>query len=392
MEYQRAQLKEEVKQKIRITRPRPIWMTLLYLVVMGIGSNILNTALGAVTGASEITNNFVAGMAQQSDMEYLLQYTLGYYGADRIIMALVMGGMLTGLLVSLWQGVMGVNYAGYCLSVVRGEQPGIEGLFGQFYRIGGILVTRFLVVLFETLWSVPFYVGCGLVIILAAVLISFDTAVLLLVGALLLLLAVVGLCAGLIWVNLRYAMVDFLIADQGITGMDAISESKRLMMGNKKKLFVLNLSFWNWYLPAIIGSVVTSFVLGWGIAMKDFITIMLTVLLLLVVAGVQYIISLWLIPYLTGAQARFYEVICGRAAPRRPSWQNPGAQNYSYTWTDSSPNSGQGIGSSGSWSGSSSGGLPGGAGDRSDTKKPPKGDPWDDDPWDQGRGSPTDFD
>ena len=45
------------------------------------------------------------------------------------------------------------------------------------------------------------------------------------------LLDIAALLLGIVWVTLRYELVDFLIADQGLTGMDAIRESKRLGAG-----------------------------------------------------------------------------------------------------------------------------------------------------------------
>ncbi|MDO4617541.1 MAG: DUF975 family protein [Lachnospiraceae bacterium] len=46
-----------------------------------------------------------------------------------------------------------------------------------------------------------------------------------------------------------YAMTEYLMArNQGMTAMEAIRESRRLMNGNKMRLFLLNLSFIGWTL------------------------------------------------------------------------------------------------------------------------------------------------
>ena len=83
--------------------------------------------------------------------------------------------------------------------------------------------------------------------------------------------------------SLRYGMAFFVLADNpDMKVLEVISESKRLMWGNKMKLFCLHLSF-----------------LGW-------------VILALLTAGVGVI---FLMPYLTATKAGFYEVANGNLKP-----------------------------------------------------------------------------
>ena len=65
--------------------------------------------------------------------------------------------------------------------------------------------------------------------------------------------------------------------------MDAIEESKRLMDGNKMKLFCLDLSFIGWALLSVM-----TFGIGF----------------------------LWLMPYMYASRVGFYEVVNGNLRPR----------------------------------------------------------------------------
>ena len=50
----------------------------------------------------------------------------------------------------------------------------------------------------------------------------------------------------------RYAMTPYIMAEnENLSVMEAITESKRIMMGNKWRLFCLDVSFFGWYLVVI---------------------------------------------------------------------------------------------------------------------------------------------
>ena len=51
----------------------------------------------------------------------------------------------------------------------------------------------------------------------------------------------------------RYAMTPYIMAEnENLSVMEAITESKRIMMGNKWRLFCLDLSFLGWELLGIL--------------------------------------------------------------------------------------------------------------------------------------------
>lgn len=75
----------------------------------------------------------------------------------------------------------------------------------------------------------------------------------------------------------RYAMTPYILAENmDLSVMEAISESKRLMKGNKLRLFFMELSFLGWQILCV---------LTLGIA------------------------SLWVGPYMEAAKAAFYREI-----------------------------------------------------------------------------------
>ena len=82
----------------------------------------------------------------------------------------------------------------------------------------------------------------------------------------------------------RYAMTPYILAEfPDISVMDALRESKRLMAGNKGRLFSLHLSFFGWIL-------LVTFTFG--------------------------IASIWLTPYMCTADAAFYLDVTGRSGLR----------------------------------------------------------------------------
>lgn len=392
LEYDRIRLKTAARQAMRNQRPHPMLVTFLFSIVVGIGSQIINGILGAVTGSASLAELYGrAFITYEGDVDAAIQYIMMSFGLPRLMFALVVGGLLIGLLTSLWQGIMQVGYSAFCLDMVRGRQPQYGALFQGFPKAGTVLTTQLLVTVFCFLWGLLF--GVGAVVLMLGVSMLLDTVPVL--AGLLMLCIYIALIMGVVWITLRYAMVDFLIADRDLSGMEAIRESKRLMTGNTGKLFMLNLSFIGWYLlefaVMLVCFIIGVSVIGAGILanpgqMEDAIMMIggmaLLIFGLFAVAGIAIgIFNLWLTPYVTGAQALFYDWTQGIDSAR-PSpgfgggnggWGQPvqPQQGTTYTWNPTpGPSSGTGIGS-----GSREGGdVSDGSGSRS--PRPPKDDPW----------------
>jgi uncharacterized membrane protein len=156
------------------------------------------------------------------------------------------------LSVPVWLGVLGAfilcvlatGLAKCFLAVSRGDAPEANTMFSAFGQLPGSFLVRFLAGLFVFLWS--------------------------------LLLVVPGIVKAL-----SYAMAPYIWLDNpGMSALDAITASRKLMRGNKGRFFWLCLSF-----------------LGW-------------VLLSAVTLGIAY---LWVMPYMQTAFAAFYEDVRARA-------------------------------------------------------------------------------
>lgn len=380
MEYNRAQLKQSVKLSMKGSGC--MMVALLFTVAVSAGTWLINTVLGGLlTGGS---------VGSFSDL-YLRFLQMGYEveeAAEQAMLALlsmgpgplfgaVVGGSVLSILAALWQSTMNVGYEGWCLGMVRHEHPPISKIFCALPQIGPVLVTRFLTGLFELLWSL--LVGVGYIVAVFVAVMIAAAADLVALAVILVVAASVAFVLGAIWVTMRYALVDYVLLDKGLSGLDAIRESKRLMKGNIGKGWVLQLSFFGWYLLAALAvylgiilaviPMIAAFGLGstgGGIAASGF-----AVLVLIAVTVGTAVLGLWLRPYVTGSMARFYdwangsaERFQGGAAPG--GWGNPG----DYTWSSGA--------SSGSGTGSSSGGgfAPPPPPPPPSSPKSPRDDPW----------------
>lgn len=387
MEYQRAQLKLAAKRAMKGQRPHPMLITLLFTLLVGIGSRLVSWILGAASGFSRLGTLYLEGIYQYEDPAWAIQRALLSFGPARLVTAILVGGVLAGLITFLWSSLMGVGYRNFCLGMVRGQQPQTGALFSAFPQFGPVLLTKFVVGVFECLWTLLFAVAEIVVVVVVVLLLSEIEALMVLA----VFVSCIAMFVGIIWATLRYAMVDFLIADQGLTGMDAIRESKRLMKGNVGRLFVLQLSFIGWYLLEyailIAAATICMVVFGTGIlasgGLDDAVMLVAGMAVsLFVIFGVAIIaiavFNLWLVPYITGTQALFYDWLRGVDSTRpgggfgggQGGWGQPTQQSYDYTW-NSGTTSGTGIGSGGQGGGQTPGGsapLP---------PKSPKDDPWD---------------
>ena len=131
---------------------------------------------------------------------------------------------------------------------------------------------------------------------------------------------------GVAWLTMRYALVDYVLLDKGLSGMEAIRESKRMMQGNIGRGFMLQLSFFGWGLliMAIGGTgvlvplaVILSQLGGYGMSMNmDGLLAAAGVSLLIAAAAsiVVTVLILWLQPYVNGCWASFYDWAKGTPA------------------------------------------------------------------------------
>lgn len=353
MGYDRGQLKRDVKQSMK--RSGCMVVTLLFTIAVSAGTWLINTLLGgALTGGAGHIDQIVLYHMQLGrsveEAVYIALLELFRRGPGALV-SIILGGLALSIVVALWQSVMDVGYEGWCLGMVRREDPPVSKIFGALPQIGPVLLTRVLTGVFELLLVLPLLFGYGAVLFVAVFL---NVPVL---SQLLMLAGSAGFVLGALRVTMRYALVDYVLLDKGLSGMDAIRESKRLMQDNTGRGFVLQLSFAGWYalmiamvyagvmlvlIPAA-GAFVSGGSGGWAAAVAPalFIAIVMAI-------GVE-VMSLWLKPYVTGSMAKFYDWANGSAGSIQggPSfdggWGDPGG----YTWNSGSSGPGTGAGSGG---------------------------------------------
>lgn len=139
-------------------------------------------------------------------------------------------------------GLVSPGYSRFNLNLIDNRDTEIRNLFEYFHYWKSLAVAQFLRTLYTFLWSLLFIVP--------------------------------GIIA-----SFRYAMTPYILAEFPTTSpKEAIEASKKLMDGNKYRLFCLELSFIGWHVLCVL-----SF-------------------------GIGYI---WLNPYVNAAKADFYREISG---------------------------------------------------------------------------------
>lgn len=330
--YQRTQMKQEVKQIISGTRPRPMWIALLYLVIASIGATLIQGIFSAVAGTSFLTNQLVALISSGYDMEAAMEELILMY-ADQLVTlvgTIVSASFFSSILITLWQGLMNVGFNGYCLSLVRRENPAVGRIFCAFPMFGKVLLTTLLVWVFTTLWTLLFVLGLVIVVIIAALLMAAVPAL----GVILMILAYAAFLILMVWLQLRYAMTNYILLDTGKYGLEAITDSKRMMKGNKGKLFVLHLSFIGWYLLmyaiVLVGCIIIGIIAAVGVAaggssMGALAGMVGGVMFVLVVMmAAIWLFDIWLLPYVNGSVAKFYLFFKSQEPAAQEGWPTLG--------------------------------------------------------------------
>lgn len=195
--------------------------------------------------------------------EETLQRIKNVESIKQILLVLLGTATILGLVKFILGGPVSLGYSRFLLKMHDGENAQIKELFSQFYRFGEGFCLQLLRRIFIFLWSMLF--------VIPGIVKSYS-----------------------------YAMAHFILAENpGMSCVDAITESRRLMDGHKMELFVLRLSF-----------------IGWSI-------------LCILTLGIGY---LWLIPYQNAAEAAFYRSLTD------PKPQIPKEDDYDFSWMNQKVN------------------------------------------------------
>lgn len=195
---------------------------------LALGTGIVAALLGGTKGYDF---QFNINMPDESSLMY--SYSIMRFFGFATVIAFV--SLAVSVIIG---GVTEMGYKSFNLKLIRGENPQFENLFDYFKYI------------------------------------KKGVAMVLLRGALIFLQLLLFIVPGIIAIY-RYALTPYILAENpDMPVMEAIELSKKMMVGNKMRLFGLQLSFIGWMFLATL-----SFGIGF----------------------------LWLSPYMAAAKASFYE-------------------------------------------------------------------------------------
>lgn len=171
-----------------------------------------------------------------------------------IIFSLVV--FVINLAIFLIAGAVTFGYIQFNMKMLNGEKPKFKDLFSQFKRFGEGLGVHFFRWLFVLLWTLA-GAGVAMVVMIPLALITAFAGA----GEMFFMIIcfVLGFAAGIfIFIKmLDYVLAPYIVYDNpGIGGSEAIKKSKRLMKGNKGRLFGLMFSFIGWGLLASLPCII----------------------------------------------------------------------------------------------------------------------------------------
>ena len=246
----------------------------LIAILTGFAASLIGAGIATSTGGSYNGNNdSTHAVIREFQMtQFWLQYRAIIIGAIIalgiwLIVTIVIGGA----------GKLG--YAVFNLKLADHKEVEFKDLFSQFHRFGDGFCMNFLVGLYTLLWMLLF--------IIPGIIKSFS-----------------------------YAMTPYILAENpDMTATEAITESRRIMNGNKWRLCCLSISFIGWALlcavPSLIATgIVTVIALG---TMSLIPFLWLIPLSLPLSAGM-----LFLRPYQEAAWAAFYRDVSGTSVVPDP--------------------------------------------------------------------------
>ena len=191
-------LKRAAKACLNDARPDPKKVLFIYLIVL----------LGLDVGYSLISTLLERGM----------ETTAGGFGALRFLKGYNSWFVVAPLVVQLVAMLWNAGYNFWALKTARGEEAGTDALYEGFHLFTKVVWLTVLEAVFIFLWSLLFIIP--------------------------------GIIAAY-----RYRLAIYvLLDDQDLTASEAINVSKRLTSGHKLELFILDLSFWWYYLLIALAS------------------------------------------------------------------------------------------------------------------------------------------
>lgn len=193
--------------------------------------------------------------------------------AEVFVWILGIGLVMTiySLIIFVIGGATTLGYAKYQLNLVDDNNPEMRDIFSQYDRLWQGFLLQLLRALYTMLWTMLFVIP--------------------------------GIVAAY-----RYSMAAYILYENPqMTANEAITESKKLMVGNKWRLFCLEISFMGWMLLAALGIYPVLMLLGViSVFISGFNGVLIGVLILILYLAA---VMLFLNPYVEAAHAAFYREI-----------------------------------------------------------------------------------
>lgn len=189
------------------------------------------------------------------------------------ILGIGLVGMVYALIIFVIGGATTLGYAKYNLNLVDDKNPQIRDIFSQYDRLWQGFVLQFLRALYTGLWSLLF--------VIPGIIASF-----------------------------RYSMAAYILYENPeMTPSEAITESKKLMAGNKWRLFCLNFSFLGWILLVSLGIYVVVLMIVPLLLLAGTVNTMMVAVMIVFVLACICVVDLFLAPYMEASVAVFYREI-----------------------------------------------------------------------------------
>lgn len=294
MNFDCRDLKWRARDAVRAARPNARLMTLIYL--------LLTSGLSVVVGlfAADPFGRIFGLYQQGMPPERAIPLAIAGVGT---------AGLFANVLMAIFGLVLDFGYRSWCLNTARGESGEVGDLIDGFSMVGRILWLRVLVALYGFLWYIAIFMPALLGVMVG----------LLVPGLGALLSTAVFFAALAAWLSriLRYSMAVYCLADEPEMGASfALRRSCRMMTGHVKDFVLLQLSFLGWHLLNMVvvtaaeGAVIvlmggTHLLLGTDPEAVALIGTSAAMSVALALAS--WPVDLWLKPYVTVSECKFYE-------------------------------------------------------------------------------------
>lgn len=200
MNIDRPALKGRAKGLVTGSKPSPIWVGLVYLLLAIVVSWLSTRIIGISLTAQEFTNYYNAILS--GDYDYIYNLLIPRLPS--------LAACLVNLALQLVMAVVSAGFVLFLMNTIRRTGACFGNLLDGFGMFGRIILLNILTNLFVMLWS--------------------------------LLLVIPGIIAAY-----RYRMALYLLLDHPeMSVMQCIRQSKQMMKGHKGDLFVMDLSFLGW--------------------------------------------------------------------------------------------------------------------------------------------------